>query len=199
MADATLRLARRVGYTNAGTVEFLLDREGAFYFIEMNTRIQVEHTVTEMVTGFDLVKEQLRIARGDLLSARQDDLALAGAAIEVRINAEDPARAFLPSPGEITAFELPRGPWVRVDTAAYAGYQVPPFYDSLLAKLICWGRDREEAIQRTRCALAEFRVDGIRTTIPFHLALLDDERVRAGDYHTDFLDDRAPVASALPA
>jgi acetyl-CoA carboxylase, biotin carboxylase subunit len=199
MTDAALRLARAAGYENAGTVEFLLDREGSFYFIEMNTRIQVEHPVTEMVTGFDLVKEQLRIARGELLSVRQDELALDGAAIEVRINAEDPERAFLPSPGEITALELPGGPGVRVDTAAYTGYHVPPFYDSLLAKLICWGRDREEAIVRTRRALEELRVDGIKTTTPFHLELLADEAVQAGDYHVEFVEHSTGGSGRMPA
>jgi acetyl-CoA carboxylase biotin carboxylase subunit len=198
MTEAALRLARSAGYENAGTIEFLLDRDGSFYFIEMNTRIQVEHPVTEMVTGFDLVKEQLRIARGEPLSVRQDELTMHGAAIEVRINAEDPERAFLPSPGEITALELPGGPGVRVDTAAYMGYHVPPFYDSLLAKLICWGRDREEAIARTRRALEEFRVDGIKTTIPFHLELLADEAVRAGEYHVEFVEHRTGGSGRMP-
>jgi acetyl-CoA carboxylase, biotin carboxylase subunit len=198
MTDAAVRLARAAGYENAGTIEFLLDRDGSFYFIEMNTRIQVEHPVTEMVTGVDLVKEQLRIARGEPLSVHQDELALDGAAIEVRINAEDPDRGFLPSPGEITALELPGGPGVRVDTAAYAGYHVPPFYDSLLAKLVCWGRDREEAIARTRRGLEEFRVDGVRTTIAFHLELLADEAVRAGDYHVEFLEQRAAASGRMP-
>jgi acetyl-CoA carboxylase biotin carboxylase subunit len=188
MAEAALRLAAAAGYTNAGTVEFLLDRDGSFYFIEMNTRIQVEHPVTELVTGVDLVKEQLRVARGERLSARQDELLLRGAAIEMRINAEDPERSFLPSPGEITALDLPGGPGVRVDTAAYAGYQVPPFYDSLIAKLIVWGRDRDEAISRARRALAEFRIDGVKTTIPFHLELLENDAVLAGDYHVEFLE-----------
>jgi acetyl-CoA carboxylase biotin carboxylase subunit len=143
-----------------------------------------------MVTGVDLVKEQLRIAQGERLSIGQDELVLDGAAIEVRINAEDAERAFMPSPGEITALELPGGPGVRVDTAVYTGYHVPPFYDSLIAKLICWGRDREEALARTRRALEEFRVDGIRTTIPFHLELLADESVQAGSYHVEFLEQR---------
>jgi acetyl-CoA carboxylase biotin carboxylase subunit len=188
MAEAALRLAAAAGYTNAGTVEFLLDRDGSFYFIEMNTRIQVEHPVTELVTGVDLVKEQLRVARGERLSARQDELLLRGAAIEMRINAEDPERSFLPSPGEITALDLPGGPGVRVDTAAYVGYQVPPFYDSLIAKLIVWGGDREEAISRARRALGEFRIDGVKTTIPFHLELLENDVVLAGDYHVEFLE-----------
>jgi acetyl-CoA carboxylase biotin carboxylase subunit len=188
LTDAALRIARAVGYENAGTVEFLLDRSGAFYFIEMNTRIQVEHPVTELVTGVDLVAEQLRIARGEPLSMRQDELRCNGAAVEVRINAEDPERGFFPSPGTITALELPAGPGVRVDTAVYAGYQVPPFYDSLLAKVICWGRDRDEAIIRMRVALEEFHVEGIHTTIPFHLALLADDAVVRGDYHVEYLE-----------
>jgi len=190
MTAAALRLARAAGYQNAGTVEFLLDRDGSFYFIEMNTRIQVEHPVTELATGIDLVTEQLRIARGDPLSFAQSDVALRGAAVEVRINAEDPERSFLPSPGQITALELPGGPGVRVDTAAYAGYHVPPFYDSLIAKLVCWGRDRAEALARMRRALGEFRIEGIHTTIPFHLELLADEAVQAGNYHVEFLERR---------
>ena len=190
MTTAALRIAAAVDYVNAGTIEFLLDREGAFYFIEMNTRIQVEHPVTELVTGVDLVKEQLRIAAGEPMSVRQENLELDGAAIEVRINAEDPTRSFLPSPGEITSLELPGGPGVRIDSAAYAGYHVPPFYDSLVAKLICWGRDRAEAIARTRRALDEFVVEGIKTTIPFHLELLADPAVQAGDYHVEFLEQR---------
>jgi len=197
MTEAALRIARAAGYENAGTIEFLLDREGDFYFIEMNTRIQVEHPVTELVTGVDLVKEQLRVAAGDPLSIAQDEVELEGAAIEVRINAEDPERAFLPSPGEITRLELPGGPGVRVDTAAFARYHVPPFYDSLVAKLICWGRDRAEAIARTRRALGEFVVEGISTTIPFHLQLLDDPSVRAGDYHVEFLEQRAAESGRI--
>jgi acetyl-CoA carboxylase biotin carboxylase subunit len=190
LTQAAVRLARAAGYTNAGTIEFLLDRDGAFYFIEMNTRIQVEHPVTELVTGVDLVKEQLRVAAGERLSVRQEDLTLTGCAIEFRINAEDPASSFLPSPGEITHLELPGGPGVRVDTAAYEGYHVPPFYDSLLAKLIVWGRDREEAIARGRRALGELRVDGVKTTVPFHLELLADEDVLAGAYHVEWLERR---------
>jgi acetyl-CoA carboxylase biotin carboxylase subunit len=191
MTDAALRIARAANYENAGTIEFLLDGDGAFYFIEMNTRIQVEHPVTELVTGVDLVKEQLRVAAGERLSVAQDEVQLDGAAIEVRINAEDPEHSFMPSPGEITGFALPGGPGIRVDTAAFAGYHVPPFYDSLVAKLICWGRDREEAVARTRRALGEFVVEGIRTTVPFHLALLADPALQAGDYHVEFLEQRA--------
>ena len=197
ITDAALRIARAASYENAGTIEFLLDGNGHFYFIEMNTRIQVEHPVTEMVTGIDLVKEQLRVAAGDPLSVAQEEVELDGAAIEVRINAEDPERAFLPSPGEITGLALPGGPGVRVDTAAFAGYHVPPFYDSLVAKLICWDRDRDEAIARTRRALGEFVVEGISTTIPFHLELLDDPSVRAGDYHVEFLEQRGAASGRI--
>jgi acetyl-CoA carboxylase biotin carboxylase subunit len=191
MAAAALRVAKAVDYESAGTVEFLLDvATGSFYFIEMNTRIQVEHPVTEMVTGVDLVQEQLRIARGEGLSFGQDDVALRGAAIEVRVNAEDPAQGFMPSPGEITTFRPPGGDGVRVDTAAYAGYRVPPFYDSLIAKLIVWGEDRAEAIARTEDALRSFHVDGIATTIPFALELLADPQVRAGEYDVAFVERR---------
>jgi acetyl-CoA carboxylase biotin carboxylase subunit len=197
MTEAALRIAEAANYENAGTIEFLLDRDGAFYFIEMNTRIQVEHPVTELVTGVDLVKEQLRIAAGEPLSIAQEEVELDGAAIEVRINAEDPARAFLPSPGEITALALPGGPGVRIDTAAFAGYHVPPFYDSLVAKLICWGRDRDEAIARTRRALGELVVEGISTTVPFHIELLDDPAVRAGDYHVEFLEQRGAASGRI--
>jgi acetyl-CoA carboxylase, biotin carboxylase subunit len=190
IAEAALSLAQAADYTSAGTVEFLVDRDGSFYFIEMNTRIQVEHPVTELVTGIDLVKEQLRVAAGKPLSVLQDEVALEGWSLEFRINAEDPERSFLPSPGEIVALEVPGGPGVRVDTAAYAGYHVPPFYDSLLAKLVVWGRDREEAVARGRRALREFRIDGVKTTIPFHLELLEDEAFLAGDYHVEFLERR---------
>ena len=165
----------------------------------MNTRIQVEHPVTEMVTGIDLVQG----AAPDRGAASRSPFArmssrIAGHAIECRINAEDPEREFLPSPGEITALELPGGPGVRVDTPPICGYHVPPFYDSLLAKLICWGRDREEAIARTRRALEEFRVDGIKTTIPFHLELLADEAVRAGEYHVEFVEHRTGGSGRMP-
>jgi acetyl-CoA carboxylase biotin carboxylase subunit len=190
ITDAAVRLAVSVSYTSAGTLEFLLDASGAFYFIEMNTRIQVEHPVTELVTGVDLVKEQLRVAAGEALSLVQEDVVMRGTAIELRINAEDADNDFMPSPGQITALELPGGPGVRVDTAIFAGYRIPPFYDSLVAKLIVWGRDRPEAIARARRALQEFRIEGITTTIPFHLSLLDDPRFVAGDYDVDYLERR---------
>ena len=191
MTAAAARLAASVGYASAGTIEFLVDRDGGFYFIEMNTRIQVEHPVTEMITGVDLVKEQLRIAAGERLSFDQGSIPLHGAAIEFRINAEDPDKDFRPSPGRIDALELPGGPGVRVDTALFEGYTVPPFYDSLVAKLIVWAPTRPEAIARGERALEEFRIEGIATTIPFHLALLADERFRSGDYHTGYLEERA--------
>jgi acetyl-CoA carboxylase, biotin carboxylase subunit len=187
MAGAALRLAEAVGYENAGTVEFVVGEDGGFYFIEMNTRIQVEHPVTEMITGVDIVKEQLRIASGERLAFNQSEVSAGGWAIEFRINAEDPDAGFMPSPGEITELEVPGGPGVRLDTAIYDGYRVPPFYDSLVAKLIVWGRDRAEAIKRSRRALGELRIGGIETTVPFHLRLLDDARFRDGNYHTEYV------------
>jgi acetyl-CoA carboxylase biotin carboxylase subunit len=190
---SAVRLARATGYTNAGTVEFLLDSDGAFYFIEMNTRIQVEHPVTEMLTGVDLVKEQLGVAAGERLGVTQSQVSQHGASIEFRITAEDPDADFRPSPGQITRLELPGGPGVRIDTAIYDGYSIPPFYDSLVAKLIVWGRDREEAIARGRRALEEFAIEGIETTIPFHLRILADRGFRRGEYHTDYLEEMTPA------
>jgi acetyl-CoA carboxylase biotin carboxylase subunit len=188
MAEAAVRLAREVGYTSAGTVEFLVEGD-EFYFIEMNTRIQVEHPVTEMLTGVDLVKEQLRVAGSETLSLKQEDVPFEGHAIEFRINAEDPEKDFMPSPGEISLLDVPGGPGVRVDSAIYQGYKVPPFYDSLVGKLIVWALSREEAIKRARRALREYRLEGIKTTIPLHLRLLDEEAFRSGNYHTDFLEE----------
>jgi acetyl-CoA carboxylase, biotin carboxylase subunit len=155
----------------------------------MNTRIQVEHPVTEMITGADLVKEQLHVAAGKPLTDTQADIVPRGAAMEFRINAEDPDADYRPSPGKITRLELPGGPGVRLDTAIYAGYSIPPFYDSLVAKLIVWGRDRQEAIARGRRALHEFTIDGIKTTIPLHLRLLGDADFQRGAYHTQYLDE----------
>ena len=188
MCDAAVRLAREAGYANAGTVEFLVDGED-FYFIEMNTRIQVEHPVTEMLTGVDLVKEQILVASGEPLSLQQEDVPFVGHAMEFRINAEDPDQDFMPSPGEITALEVPGGPGVRVDSAIYQGYTIPPFYDSLVGKLIVWGLDREEAIHRSNRALREYRLEGIKTTIPLHLRLLEDDAFRSGEYHTAYLEE----------
>ena len=188
MTEAAVRLAREAGYANAGTVEFLVEDE-EFYFIEMNTRIQVEHPVTEMLTGVDLVKEQIRISAGDPLSLEQEDVPMVGHAIEFRINAEDPDQDFMPSPGEISWLEVPGGPGVRVDSAIYQGYQIPPFYDSLVGKLIVWALTREEAISRARRALREYRLEGIKTTIPLHLRLLKREAFRSGEYHTGYLEE----------
>jgi acetyl-CoA carboxylase, biotin carboxylase subunit len=188
MAEAAVRLAREAGYANAGTVEFLVEDE-EFYFIEMNTRIQVEHPVTEMLTGVDLVKEQIRIAAGEPLSLKQEDVPMVGHAMEFRINAEDPDQDFMPSPGEISWLEVPGGPGVRVDSAIYQGYQIPPFYDSMVGKLIVWALTREEAISRAIRALREYRLEGIKTTIPLHLRLLKGEAFRSGEYHTGYLEE----------
>jgi len=194
MGEAAVRLAREAGYLNAGTLEFILDAEQrAFWFMEMNTRIQVEHPVSECVTGIDLVKAQLAIAAGESVQVRQEDIALRGHAIECRINAEDPSRDFLPGPGRVALLEWPGGPGIRVDSHLYAGYAVPPFYDSLLAKLIAWGRDRAEAIARMRRALDETRIGGVPTTIPFHRALLADRRFLEARVHTRFVEDAFAV------
>ncbi len=188
ITQAAVRLAEAAEYANAGTVEFLVDEDESFYFIEMNTRIQVEHPVTEMITGVDLVKEQLKVAGGEGLSRGQDEILLTGHAIEFRINAEDPENDFFPQPGEVITVEVPGGPGVRVDTAIFAGYEVPPFYDSLVGKLIVWGADRHEAIARGRRALEEYRLEGIKTTVPLHLRLLDDEAFLSGEYDTGYLE-----------
>ena len=188
MCDAAVRLAREAGYTNAGTVEFLVEGDD-FYFIEMNTRIQVEHPVTEMLTGVDLVKEQILVASGEPLSLKQEDVPFVGHAMEFRINAEDPDQDFMPSPGEITSLEVPGGPGVRVDSAIYQGYTIPPFYDSMVGKLVVWGLNREEAIKRSNRALREFRLEGIKTTIPLHLRLLEDDAFLSGEYHTGYLEE----------
>jgi acetyl-CoA carboxylase biotin carboxylase subunit len=188
MAEAAVRLAREVEYVSAGTVEFLVEGD-EFYFIEMNTRIQVEHPVTETLTGVDLIKEQLRVAGGESLSLKQEDVPFEGHAIEFRINAEDPEKDFMPSPGEITFLEVPGGPGVRVDSAIYQGYKIPPFYDSMVGKLIVWALTRDEAINRARRALREYRLEGIKTTIPLHMRLLEDEAFRSGEYHTGYLEE----------
>jgi acetyl-CoA carboxylase biotin carboxylase subunit len=190
ICEAAVALCRRVRYTSAGTVEFILDQDsGAFYFMEMNTRIQVEHPVTEVITGVDLVKAQLRIASGEPLAMRQEDVRLRGHAIECRINAEDHAANFAPCPGRVAHYRAPGGPGVRVDSHLESGYDVPPFYDSLLAKVICWGLDRDEALQRMMRALSEMQIDGVKTTVPFHLQLLAHDRFRAGDVNTRFVHD----------
>ncbi len=187
LTGAALRLCRAAGYENAGTVEFLLDRHGRFYFLEVNTRIQVEHPVTEMVTGIDLVRAQILIAAGEPLGIRQEDVRFAGHAIECRVTAEDPV-SFTPSPGRVTAYVAPGGPGVRVDSHCFAGYTVPAHYDSLVAKVIAHGADRTEALARMRRAVAEYIVEGIKTTLPLHARLLVDPRFVAGDYSTTFLE-----------
>ncbi|MEA3369012.1 MAG: acetyl-CoA carboxylase biotin carboxylase subunit [Candidatus Ratteibacteria bacterium] len=188
MGDSALRAAKTIKYMSAGTVEFLLDREGHFYFMEMNTRIQVEHSVTEMVTGIDLVKEQIRLAQGDKLRYHQDLIKLNGWAIECRINAEDPENDFLPTPGEINICQFPGGPGIRVDSHIYPSFYIQPFYDSLLAKLIAHGADREEAIARMQRALTEFEISGVKTTIPFHSTVLNNPLFIRGKFSTGFID-----------
>ncbi|MEY4353725.1 MAG: hypothetical protein RLZZ609_1966 [Cyanobacteriota bacterium] len=190
MGHAAAAAARSIGYEGAGTVEFLLDRSGKFYFMEMNTRIQVEHPVTEMVTGLDLIAEQLRIAGGEPISVAQEDVRIVGHAIECRINAEDPRQNFRPSPGKITGWLPPGGPGVRVDSHVYTGYDIPPFYDSLIGKLIVWAPTREMALRRLRRALSEWAVTGIPTTIEFHLALLEREEFQKGQVYTKFVEEK---------
>jgi len=187
MGEAAVKAARAVNYSGAGTVEFLLDAKGYFYFMEMNTRIQVEHPITEMITGIDLVKAQLLVAAGEQLDICQEDVEFRGWAIECRINAEDPQRDFMPAPGLISRWQPPGGPWVRVDGIARSGWMVPPHYDSMIAKLIVWGQDREEAIQRMERALAETVVEGIPTTIPLHQKILVNDEFRSGAYDTGLL------------
>ena len=187
MGAAAVAACKKLGYASAGTVEFLLDQDNKFYFMEMNTRIQVEHAVTEMVTLADIVRNQIRIAEGERLGYTQEDLLIVGHAIECRINAENP-ETFAPSPGLITAFNLPGGPGVRVDTYVYSGYSVPPFYDSMIAKVIVHARTRELAIARMKRALEAMVVEGIKTTIPLHLKIMDDPVFRAGDISTNFME-----------
>lgn len=187
MGRTAVQAAASINYSGAGTMEFLLDKSGHFYFMEMNTRIQVEHPVTEMVTASDLVKWQLLVALGHELP-KQKDIQFRGHAIECRVNAEDASRGFLPSPGIVTTWNLPGGPGVRVDTHVYQGYAIPPFYDSLIAKLIVYGATREEALARCRRALSEFIVEGVHTTIPFHLQMLDTEAFQTGNVHTKWVE-----------
>ena len=188
MGAVAVKACEEIGYSSAGTFEFLLDEDGSFYFMEMNTRIQVEHPVTEMVTLADIVRNQIRIASGEDLQYSQDDVQIRGHSIECRINAEDPVK-FTPSPGRITAFNIPGGPGVRVDTAVYPGYVVPPYYDSMIAKLIVHARTRELAISRMQRALDMMVVEGIKTTIPLHKKIMADERFKAGDFSTKFMEE----------
>jgi len=186
---AAVRAAKAVGYDSAGTVEMLYDEQtGEFYFLEMNTRIQVEHPITEMITGVDIVKEQIRIAAGYPLRYKQEDITFRGHAIEFRVNAEDPDNRLFPSTGTVTSLQVPSGPWIRWDGMLYNGFNVLPFYDSLLGKLIVWGQDREEAIQRAERAIHEFKVEGVKTTLPVHQRILESEQFRQGQYSTDWLE-----------
>ncbi len=196
MGAAAVMAAKGIDYVGAGTVEFLVDSDGSFYFIEMNTRIQVEHPVTEVTTGLDLVKEQIRVAAGEPLSFPSEIPQVRGHAIEFRVNAEDALRNFAPCPGPITTFHPPGGPGVRLDTHLYSGYQVPPYYDSLLAKLIVSGKDREETIVRARHALESFVIEGIKTTIPFLAEITRNEKFVAGGVDTGFVDDFLSERSA---
>lgn len=193
MTKTAIEIMKKMKYNNAGTVEFLF-KEGSFYFMEVNSRIQVEHPITEEVTGIDIVEQQLRIATGEGLEIKQEDVVSRGHAIECRINSEHPI-SFVPFSGTITKFIPPDGRDVRIDTALYSGYAIPPFYDSLIAKLICSGKDRSEAISRMKKALGSFRISGIPTTIPFHITALNDKRFLSGDYSTSFVDDLKPFSS----
>ncbi|MCW2277331.1 acetyl-CoA carboxylase biotin carboxylase subunit [Heliophilum fasciatum] len=190
MGEQALLAAKAVDYSNAGTVEFLLDKHNNYYFIEMNTRVQVEHPVTELVTGIDIIKEQIRIAAGEPLGYTQEDIKINGWAIECRINAEDPDKNFMPSPGLIKTYHAPGGFGVRVDSAAFSGYKIPPNYDSMVGKLVVWGRDREEAIARMQRALSEFVIDGIKTTIPFQQKVLANAFFQRGEVYTNFIQRR---------
>lgn len=198
LCASAVRLAELVGYRGAGTIEYLYDEQRReFYFIEMNTRIQVEHPITEMITGIDIVREMLMISAGAPLSLRQSEITVRGAAIECRINAEDTQRNFAPSLGTVSALHWPAGFGIRIESQMFAGFQVPPFYDSMLAKLIAWDESRPQALARMRCALRELRIEGIQTTQPLHQALLADPQVQAGEFHTAYLEDWLATRTAL--
>ncbi len=188
MGDAAVRAARACGYTNAGTIEFLLEKNQKFYFMEMNTRIQVEHPVTEWVTGIDLIKEQIRIASGKELAYKQEDIQLTGHAIECRINAENPEKGFLPSPGTITDMYMPGGKGIRIDSAVYSGYTIPPYYDSMIAKLIVWAKNRKEAIRKMQSALGEIIIEGIDTNVDYQYRILNHPRYLSGDIDIEFIE-----------
>jgi acetyl/propionyl-CoA carboxylase alpha subunit len=195
MGSVAVQAARSVEYINAGTIEFLVDKDKNYYFLEMNTRLQVEHPVTEAVTGIDIVKEQIRIAAGEPLLLRQEDITLNGAAMECRINAEDPFNGFLPSTGVITQSLQPAGPGVRVDSGVYSGYEISPYYDALIAKLIVHESNRAKTIARMKRALEEYRIIGVRTNIPFHQHLLQNPSFQAGDFDTQFTQNNLPALS----
>lgn len=199
MGKCAVDVARSCNYTGAGTVEFILDEQMNFYFLEMNTRLQVEHPITEMITGLDLVKEQIKIARGETLSIKQSDLQIHGHAIELRIYAEDPLNNFLPDTGMLTTYELPHGPGIRVDNAFRAGMEVPVFYDPMIAKLIAWGNSREEAIERMKRAIEEYRITGIQSTLDFGTFVMNHPDFRSGKYSTNFINSFQPDAQpAIP-
>ncbi len=187
MGEVAVNAIKEIGYTNAGTIEFLVDKNKDFYFMEMNTRVQVEHPVTEMVTGIDIIKEQIKIASGEHLSFKQKDITFTGHSLEVRINAEDPDKNFMPCPGTITDLHLPGGNGVRIDTAIYPGYSIPPTYDSMIAKIIVHGKDRNEAIAKMKSCIAELVVDGIKTNTDFILKILEDEDFKNNNYDTSFI------------
>ena len=187
MGEVAVKAVKEIGYSNAGTIEFLVDKNKDFYFMEMNTRVQVEHPVTEMVTGVDIIKEQIKIASGEELTYKQEDIKFEGHSMEVRINAENPNKNFMPCPGTITGLHLPGGNGIRVDTAIYSGYTVPPTYDSMLAKLIIYGKTREESIAKMKSAVAEFVIEGITTNIDFLLKILENENFKTNHYDTSFI------------
>ncbi len=196
MGETAVKAAQHIGYQGAGTIEFIFSN-GEFYFMEMNTRVQVEHPVTEMVTGIDIVKEQIRIASGEPLSIRQEDVLVNGWSIECRINAEDPLNDFTPSPGRLTHYRSPGGSGVRVDSGVYTQYAIPPFYDSMISKLVTWGRDRNEAIERMRRALYEYIIGGVKTNIPFHRAVMENPRFVSGEINTHFIESETGLFDAL--
>jgi len=196
MGSVAVKAAQAVDYVNAGTIEFLLDKDENYFFLEMNTRLQVEHPITEMVTGIDIVKEQIRIARGRALSYKQEDVKINGHSIDCRINAEDPYNDFMPSTGRITHSLVPTGPGVRVDTGVYPGFEITSFYDPLIAKLIVWGETRAQAILRMRRALEEYRIVGVQTNIPFHQTMMDSHRFMGGQYDTRFVEERFSMEDA---
>lgn len=198
MGRVAVQAAQAVGYTNAGTIEFLVDKDRNFYFLEMNTRLQVEHPVTELVTGIDIVKEQIRISRGRQIRYAQEDVRMNGWSIECRINAEDPYNNFLPSTGVVSHILQPTGPGVRIDTGVYPGFEVSPYYDSMISKLVVWGETRAEAILRMRRSLEEYKILGVRTNIPFHQTLMNSHRFMAGQYDTRFVEERFSMEATDP-
>jgi acetyl-CoA carboxylase, biotin carboxylase subunit len=192
MGEAAVKAAKAVNYFSAGTIEFLLDKNGKFYFMEMNTRVQVEHPVTEYISGIDIIKAQFLVAGGEALPYKQADIKHTGHAIECRINAEDPDKNFAPCPGKITKYIAPGGIGVRIDSAVFQDYTIKPFYDSMIAKLIVYGKDRSEAIARMKRALNEYFIEGVKTTIPFHLRVMDNKDFVGGDFSTDFIEKNFP-------